>query len=328
MTQEQCRALEQIWSHDIWTAIPLNNEAQPPAGRDTTATRNDKSTSETPLYNDDENEDDYSGDEMSDEAEGSEDRDDGSDHMSSVLTGMMERAIETTERLPDGRRLYGNGSQLHACGSSGTPDEVVADLVLQSLHFLVAEEYEDGRPSSTLLIYFASVLGISIDGLTFERPSNYTPKLSGLIHCIRLVLFEISLPHFPHPMLGSDARPRRGQLEVLNGVRVEKMCLGSQAPLGELLSLRSYGRASSRSDGTSFRVHWSDDGQTVSWVDGSLTMAQFRGIGRGALEHAISCCGRVMYRWSPSIDISTLKDVLSDISYGYSFVTDPARCIP
>jgi hypothetical protein len=45
---------------------------------------------------------------------------------------------------------------------------------------LVAEEYEDGKPSSTLLIYFGSVLGISIDGLTFERPSDYTPKLSGL----------------------------------------------------------------------------------------------------------------------------------------------------
>jgi hypothetical protein len=54
-------------------------------------------------------------------------------------------------------------------------------------------------------------------------------------------------------------------------------------------------------------------------------MAQFRGIGRGALEHVIPCCDRLMYGWSPSIDISTLRDVLSDISYGYSFVTDPAN---
>jgi hypothetical protein len=45
--------------------------------------------------------------------------------------------------------------------------------------------------------YFASVLSISTYGLTFERPSNYTPKLYGLIHCIRL---EISLLCFPHPM--------------------------------------------------------------------------------------------------------------------------------
>jgi hypothetical protein len=257
MTQEQCRALEQIWSHDIWTAIPLKDGVQPPAGRDTTATRNDEPISEIPVYNDDEDEDedDYSRDEISEDAEESEDGDDEYDHTSSVPTDVMERAVETTTRPRDRRRLYGNGSQLHACVSSGTPDEVVADLVLQLVRFLVTEESEDGRPSSTLLIYFASVLGISMDGLTFERPSDYTPKLSGLIHYIRLVLLEISLPRFPHPVLGLDARPRRGQLEVLNGVRVEKMCLGSQAPMGELLSLRSYGRASSRSDGPSFRVH-------------------------------------------------------------------------
>jgi hypothetical protein len=92
----------------------------------------------------------------------------------------MGRAIKTIEQPPDRRRLYRDGLQPHTYGSSWTPNEVIANLVLQLLHFLVAEEYEDGRPSSTLLIYFASVLGISIDGLTFERPSNYTPKLSGL----------------------------------------------------------------------------------------------------------------------------------------------------
>jgi hypothetical protein len=276
MTVEQCRAIELIWFHDIWTAIPPNKEVHPPTGRVTTAIRNDETSSENPLYIEDEDEDDHLGDEMSDSAEESADGDDGSDHMSSVPTDVMEKAIETTEQPRDRRELYGNGSELHACGFSGTPDEVVADLVLQSMRFLCAEEYEDGRPSSTLLIYFASVLGISIDGLTFERPSNYTPKLSGLIHCIRLVLLEISLPRFPHPILRLDVRPRRGQLEVLIGVRVEKMCLGSQAPMGELLSLRSYGRASSRSDGSSFRVRWSADGQIVSWAEGSLTMAQSR----------------------------------------------------
>jgi hypothetical protein len=124
----------------------------------------------------------------------------GSDHMSSVPFDVVDRAIETTEQPRDRRRLYGNGLQSHACGSSGTTNEVVADLVLQLLHFLVAEEYEDGRSSSTLLIYFASVLGISTDGLTFERPPNYTPKLYGLIRCARLVPLEISLSRFRHPI--------------------------------------------------------------------------------------------------------------------------------
>jgi hypothetical protein len=118
MTVEQCRTLKQIRSHDTWTAIPLNNEVHPPTGRETTATRNDKPNLKNPLPNDDEIEDDYPGDEMSDDTEESEDRDDGSDHMSSVLLDVMDRAIETTEQPRDGRRLYGNSLQLHACGSS------------------------------------------------------------------------------------------------------------------------------------------------------------------------------------------------------------------
>jgi hypothetical protein len=106
------------------------------------------------LYNDDEIEDDYPGDEVSDDAEESENQDDGADYMNSVPTGVMERAIETTKQPRNGRRLYGNGLWLDACGSSRTTDEVVAGLVPQLLHFLVAKKYEDGTPSSTLLIIF------------------------------------------------------------------------------------------------------------------------------------------------------------------------------
>jgi hypothetical protein len=112
----------------------------------------------------------------------------------------------------------------------------------------------------------------SKDGTTFERPLNYTPKLSAIIHCIRLVLLESTLPRLAHLHIGWEARPRRGQLSLLNNARVGKMCLGSQAPMGELLSLRSYGRAWCCSEGPSFRVEWSEDGQVVSWEKHRLSM--------------------------------------------------------
>jgi hypothetical protein len=35
MTIEQCFALVLMWSHDIWTAIPFDNEVHPPKGRET-----------------------------------------------------------------------------------------------------------------------------------------------------------------------------------------------------------------------------------------------------------------------------------------------------
>ena len=54
------------------------------------------------------------------------------------------------------------------------------DMVLQLAYFFATEDYEDGTSSSTLLIYFTGVLGISMDGATFERALNYTPKLSAI----------------------------------------------------------------------------------------------------------------------------------------------------
>ena len=43
-------------------------------------------------------------------------------------------------------------------------DAVLEDLMLRFGYFLVTEEYKDGNSSSTLLVYFSGILGISIDG--------------------------------------------------------------------------------------------------------------------------------------------------------------------
>jgi len=321
MTATQCHAVNRLWSHDVWLASLRNSDSTRLERPRRTFSSSDRSYSQRSSDRDDndgESEYVYSENESNDDEEESGSEDDGGNHIRTVPAATDDGATMTGEQPREALD--------HGGGTRETPDEVLNDLALELLHFLATEEFEDGRPSSTLLVYSASVLGISADGLTFDRPSNYTPKLSGLIHCVRLVLLESTLPRFAHAALGWPARPRRGQLGVLNAVRVEKMCLGSHAPMGELLSLRSYGRALSRSDGPSFRVHWSDDCQTVSWADGSLTMSQFREIGRSALKHATSCCDRLMYHWEPpERHLPGLKDILSDTSYGYSFVTDPAN---
>jgi len=195
--------------------------------------------------------------------------------------------------------------------------------MLRLSYYFATEEFEDGKPSSTLLIYFCNVLGMSADGSTFDRPRNYTSHLSAVIYCVRLVLFESALPRFAHSGLEWKARPRRGQLDRLQPLRREKMCFGSQAPLGELISLRSYGRAVSRSDGPSTLFYWSEDGQTISWNGAErLSMTQFRQISHGALELTTSSCDRLMYGWRPPCRLDWVKDVLSEKAEGYSFVSD------
>jgi hypothetical protein len=138
-------------------------------------------------------------------------------------------------------------------------------------------------------------------------------------------MLESTLPRYAHDYIGLTARPRYGQLDLLNRVRRNKMCSGSQAPISELLSLRSYGRAISRSDGPSFRVNWHEDNQVVSWDDSRLSIAQFRQISHDAIESAERTCGRLMYSWRPSFDLGCVKDRLSNTAQGYSFVTDLAN---
>ena len=58
--------------------------------------------------------------------------------------------------------------------------------------------------------------------------------------------------------------------------------------MSELLSLRSYRRALYRSDGSAFRVQWSEDGQTLSWAHGRLTLEVIRQLGQRVLADAAS----------------------------------------
>jgi len=76
---------------------------------------------------------------------------------------------------------------------STVPDKM-ADMTGKLSFSMCCEEFIDGQSSTTMLIYFCGVLGISPDGSTFDRPRNYTPKLSAMIHSARLICLEAVLP--------------------------------------------------------------------------------------------------------------------------------------
>ena len=152
-----------------------------------------------------------------------------------------------------------------------------------------------------------------------------TPKLSALIHCIRIIILEPTLPRVTHNGLGKKARTRFGQIDIVNDIRRRTLCLGSSAPMNELLSLRDYGRVVSRSDGPSFRVTWSEDGQIVSWDDQHLSMSQFWKVGQEPLQAAAALCSQLMYGWSPHINLSQIHDDLCCTTADYSFLTAPAN---
>ncbi|KAH6985327.1 hypothetical protein EDB80DRAFT_821764 [Ilyonectria destructans] len=208
------------------------------------------------------------------------------------------------------------------------PNDPHADVVLRFYYDMATEDFEDGRSSSSLLVYFSAARGLSRpSGNEYLRPARFTPILAALIYCARLIILETVLPRFPHLYTGLPARPLFGHLKALNAIRVEKMCDGTMSPLGEFLSLLAYGRALHRAEGPAYHFHWSENDQVLSW-DGHLhlTMNSFRGLSREALRQATIQCRRLMYEWEPADpDLGAIRDRLSTSTAGYSFVADPTN---
>jgi hypothetical protein len=200
------------------------------------------------------------------------------------------------------------------------------DAVLRFCYEMVTEHFEDGRASSALLVYFSAVRGLSRqEGNEYLRPARYTPILSRLIYCTRLIFLEAILPLRAHTYAGFAARPRYGQLAALNAVRIDQMCDGTMSPLGEFLSLLAYGLTLQRSEGPAWHFDWSEDGQTISWDgDTRLSMGQFRSLAHEAFRQATVQSRRLMYDFDPEDpQMGSLRDRLSNTTPGYSFLTDP-----
>ena len=142
---------------------------------------------------------------------------DSSDDDASCTSNGSNTTVEHTEHSP---------SQKHP------KDDKLVNAVAELSWFLCKQSFRDGQSSSTLMVYFVSILGISSDASTFERPLNYTPKLSALIHCARLCVLEAVLPRFAYPQLGWTARPSVDQQKILNKARKAYLCNGCQTPVG------------------------------------------------------------------------------------------------
>ncbi|EGY23446.1 uncharacterized protein VDAG_04884 [Verticillium dahliae VdLs.17] len=130
-----------------------------------------------------------------------------------------------------------------------------ADMLERLFGLIMAfctEEVTDGRPASTLLVYFSGILGFAKDCARFLPAKSYTPHLAGMVYVQRLLFLEYALPARRHGVLGIDQRLRTDQLPRLQQVRRAHMVVGAQSPFEEMSSLMAYGRVVASSDAPSF----------------------------------------------------------------------------
>jgi hypothetical protein len=110
------------------------------------------------------------------------------------------------------------------------------------------EDIVDGRPASTLLIYFSGIFGFSADCKGYLPARSYISYLVGLVYVQRLLFLEYVIPAREYPLFGISPRPRVGQVARLQKIHQKYIVLGSQSPFEEMFSLMAYSREVSSLD--------------------------------------------------------------------------------
>ncbi|RKK61043.1 hypothetical protein BFJ69_g17165 [Fusarium oxysporum] len=310
LKKHQFRVLRELWVDDIWKSAEYSDDVDP-------ADKDGGHDGDEVEYEDQDHDEDE--DEFPDDDEGEDDeRYDEIEHES------QKTVFADTDDLSDAEST----STWSSDSREDHPQDLASDILLRFCYSAVTEGFDSGVASSTMLVHFSAARGLSTpEGDEYLKPHRFTPILAKLIYCSRLVFLEAVLPRFSRSYGGFAHPPRHGLLRRLNATRREYMCDGTLSPMGEFLSLLSYGNALRRSQGSFFRFHWSDDGEVLSW-DGNqrLSMVGFRGLAREVLRSVTASCYSLMYDWEPPhVDLSLLRDNLSTTTPGYSFVSDPAN---
>ncbi|KAK7583216.1 hypothetical protein V3481_012509 [Fusarium oxysporum f. sp. vasinfectum] len=320
LNRHQFRALRELWVDGVW-------QSEEPADMDRTDNQdggqsmNDHESGDDGGEEEENGDDDYGDEEDEGEDESECEESDGYD--TSEYDSQSSVAIEADD-LSDAEST----SAWSLDNQEQLSQDPAADILLRFCYFAITEDFEGGLASSTMLVYFSAVRGLSTpNGNEYLQPHRFTPVLARLIYCSRLVFLEAVLPHFSRIYGGIARPPRHGLLRRLNAARREYMCDGTLSPMGEFLSLLSYGNALRRSQGSTFRFHWSDDGEVLSWNGNQrLSMVDFRRLACKVLRSVTASCSRLMYDWEPThIDLSLIGDNLSTTTPGYSFVSDPVN---
>jgi hypothetical protein len=167
----------------------------------------------------------------------------------------------------------------------------------------MTDEFPDGQPRSSVLVYFSGILDISPDGGHFQCARLFIPHLSALIYLQRLLFLEHALTYCSYYHIQKDARPHKGYFACLHAVRIQYMVTSSLTALGEFQRLPKFGRQQTRLDLPAFLLYWSDHGQTVSIENFSVTMDAFRDLPAYFLRQATSLCVALILNLDPTIDL-------------------------
>ena len=192
-------------------------------------------------------------------------------------------------------------------------------------HALKGDIYESA------VVGFLAVLGLDPQQQTFRNPYSYTSYLSGLVKIAQMLVAEQAVRVAES---GSVAHPT----DALDDMRARFLLYGAQVPFGWIARLRAYGKKVQNSTTSLGYIYWSDDEQTLTYRDLTLTMTGLRDFVRIQVElaqqsleelfllHEEETRGDVV----PAFNLYDLQDDPVNNRRGWNFLQHPAnaRALP
>jgi hypothetical protein len=184
------RLISALWNHEIWKQCNTSVEGFWKSIKSSTTTdiedELDEESNDEERHNDDKTSSGYESDATL-EFEGSE-----NDNMDDGNSEYEDDETLEQDEIDDHK------GETHTLGESDEKTSPLVEEVLELLFGLImefsTEEDVDGRPASTLLVYFSGILGFSADLNGFLPARSYTSNIAALIYIQRLLFLEYALP--------------------------------------------------------------------------------------------------------------------------------------
>jgi hypothetical protein len=212
---------------------------------------------------DDEDEDEEEEEEVEDEEKEEDEEDEEEEDEGEEDEGDMEDTL-AGDNLGHDKSQGGNYRNQDKTGRRTRVEEVIdrygirPDRLLALVEFVFGlsvsfymERARNGYPSTTVLVYFSSILGFRQKTSTFHAPRNHTSSLSALIYIMRLIFMERNYYTRRYTLLPrAMASPIPEGQDILEYFQRDTqrrfLVYGSQTPIEELISLRNFGRSLGR----------------------------------------------------------------------------------
>ena len=214
------------------------------------------------------------GDDLDDDSE--DDSDDGSDD---DLDLELEHSSSNDGSSDDDYSGEGPAEGLSKVSDLGSDIEL--ELAEQLFQLSCAFWTDLSRTGETLhlpIVYFAGVLSIQREGLTYRLAYLYTTIAASLVWVGRLLMLEYALPQQAYRTLGwPSCAACPNQLQRLQLIRQKYLCKGGPHAMAHILELLYQGRSIAKREGRRANLSWSPDGQILQIDDvGAFSMVQFR----------------------------------------------------